>query len=117
MDYPEYQTEEHLIDALLRYLMISKIGLLQWVNFFVRDKIIDPSVLSTDSTLIKAKGHLWHKSSMKKKVVPRSGIDTDARWGFSHTKSWVFGYKLHMVANTGSINSTTLSRLYYRQHT
>ena len=73
-------------------------------ELFVRDKIIDPSVLSTDSTLIKAKGHLWHKSSMKKKVVPRSGIDTDARWGFSHTKSWVFGYKLHMVANTGSIN-------------
>ena len=103
MDYPEYQTEEHLIDALLRYLMISKIGLLQWVNFFVRDKIIDPSVLSTDSTLIKAKGHLWHKSSMKKKVIPRSGIDTDARWGFSHTKGWVFGYKLHMVASTGSI--------------
>ena len=103
MDYPEYQTEEHLIDALLRYLMISKIGLLQWVNFLYSDKIIDPSVLSTDSTLIKAKGHLWHKSSMKKKVVPRSGIDTDARWGFSHTKGWVFGYKLHMVASTGSI--------------
>jgi Transposase DDE domain len=72
-------------------------------ELFVRDKIIDPSVLSTDSTLIKAKGHLWHKSSMKKKVVPRSGIDTDARWGFSHTKGWVFGYKLHMVASTGSI--------------
>ena len=38
-------------------------------ELFVPDKIIDPSVLSTDSTLIKAKGHLWHKSSMKKKVV------------------------------------------------
>ena len=72
-------------------------------ELFVSDKIIDPSVLSTDSTLIKAKGHLWHKSSMKKKEVPRSGIDTDARWGFSHTKGWVFGYKLHMVASTGSI--------------
>jgi hypothetical protein len=24
-----------------------------------------------------------------------SGIDTDARWGFSHGKGWVFGYKLH----------------------
>ncbi len=23
---------------------------------------------------------------MKKGIVPRSGIDTDARWGFSHTK-------------------------------
>ena len=72
-------------------------------KLFVRDKIIDPCVLSTDSTLIKAKGHVWHRSSMKTKVIPRSGIDTDARWGFSHTKGWIFGYKLHLVASTGSV--------------
>jgi hypothetical protein len=100
----EYQAEEHLIDVLLRYLEILKTDLLQWVNFFfVREKIIDPSVLSADSTLVKAKGHVWHKSSMKKKVVPRSGIDTDAMWGFSHTKGWIFGYKLHLIASTGSV--------------
>ena len=40
---------------------------------------------------------------MKKKVVPRSGIDTDARWGFSQTKGWIFGYKLHLISSTGSI--------------
>ena len=73
------------------------------MNFFVRDKIIDPSILSTDGTLIKAQGYVWHKSSMKKKVLPRSGIDTDARWGFSHTKGWIFGYKLHLISSTGSI--------------
>ena len=67
-------------------------------KLFVHDKIIDPSILSTDSTLIKAKGHVWHKSSMKKKVVPYSGIDTDAMWGFSHTKGWIFGYKLHLIS-------------------
>jgi len=72
-------------------------------DLFVRDKIINPSVLSTDGTLIKAKGYVWHKSSMTEGVVPRSGIDIDARWGFSHTKGWIFGYKLHMVASTGSI--------------
>jgi Transposase DDE domain len=36
-------------------------------------------------------------------VIPHSGIDTDAMWGFSHTKGWIFGYKLHLVASTGSI--------------
>ena len=72
-------------------------------ELFVRDKIIDPSILSTDSTLIKAQDYVWHKSSMKKKVLPRSGIDTDARWGFSHTKGWIFGYKLHLISSTGSI--------------
>jgi Transposase DDE domain len=35
--------------------------------------------------------------------VPRSGIDTDAKWGFSHTKGWIFGYKLHMISSTASI--------------
>jgi hypothetical protein len=72
-------------------------------ELFVCDKIIDPSVLSTNSTLIKARGYVWHKSSMVEGVVPRSGIDTDAMWGFSHTKGWIFGYKLHMISSTGSI--------------
>ena len=40
---------------------------------------------------------------MIKGVIPRSGIDTDARWGFSHTKGWIFGYKLHITASTGSL--------------
>ncbi len=72
-------------------------------ELFVCEKIIDPSILSADSTLIKAKGHVWHKSSMEERVVPRSGIDTDAMWGFSHTKGWIFGYKLHLISSTGSI--------------
>ena len=40
---------------------------------------------------------------MEEGVVPRSGIDTDAMWGFSHTKGWIFGYKLHLISSTGSI--------------
>ncbi|MGB9168027.1 MAG: transposase [Nitrososphaeraceae archaeon] len=38
---------------------------------------------------------------MNKRVIPHSGIDTDARWGFSHTKDWIFGYKLHLITSTG----------------
>jgi hypothetical protein len=34
---------------------------------------------------------------------PYSGIDTDARWGYSHTKEWIFGYKLHMISSTDSV--------------
>ena len=36
------------------------------VKLFVRDKIVDPHILSTDSTLIKAKGYVWYKSSMRR---------------------------------------------------
>ena len=70
---------------------------------FVKEKFVDPYIIATDSTLLRAKGRPWHKSSMIKGVVPCSGIDTDARWGFSHTKQWIFGYKLHLVSSTGSL--------------
>ena len=40
---------------------------------------------------------------MIKGIVPRSGIDIDARWGFSHSKGWIFGYKLHITSSTGSL--------------
>jgi hypothetical protein len=70
---------------------------------FVKEKFVDPYIVTIDSTLLRAKGHLWHKSSMIKGIVPCSGIDTDARWGFSHTKGWIFGYKLHLISSTGSL--------------
>jgi hypothetical protein len=40
---------------------------------------------------------------MKKGEVPCPGIDTDARWGYSHTKGWIFGYKLHLTCTTDKI--------------
>ena len=53
---------------------------------FVAEGIVDTSITAIDSTLLKAKDSVWHKSSMKKGIVPCPGIDTDARWwGYSHT--------------------------------
>jgi hypothetical protein len=70
---------------------------------FVTEGMADPSITAIDSTLIKAKGSVWHKSSMKKGIVPCPGIDTDARWGYSRTKEgWIFGYKLHLISSTAS---------------
>ena len=46
---------------------------------------------------------VWDCFVYCKGIVPRSGIDTDARWGFSHTKGWIFGYKLHITSSTGSL--------------
>ncbi len=70
---------------------------------FVADGLANPSITAIDSTLLKAKGSVWHKSSMEKGIVPCSGIDTDARWDYSHTKGWIFGYKLHLTCTTGKI--------------
>jgi hypothetical protein len=71
-------------------------------NLFVVEGLVKPYIIAIDSTLLKSKGHVWHASSMKEGIIPRSGIDTDARWGVSHTRGWIFGYKLHMMCNTDS---------------
>jgi hypothetical protein len=52
-------------------------------ELFVCDNLVDPYIVTTDSTLlIKANGSVWHTSSMiEELLIPRSaGIDTDARW-------------------------------------
>jgi hypothetical protein len=72
-------------------------------SLFVKEKLIDPYIIAIDSTLLRAKGHLWHKLSMIKGAVHRSGIDTHARCGFSHTRQWIFGHKLHITSSTGSL--------------
>jgi len=80
---------KHMIDAMAMLL--------------VKEGLVDPFIVSIDSSLLKARGHVWHRSSMEKNEIPCSGIDTDGRWGFSRTKGWVFGYKLHITSSTGSL--------------
>ena len=70
---------------------------------FAAEGMADPSIAAVDSTLIKAKGSVWHKSSMEKGIVPCPGIDTDVRWGYSHTKGWIFGYKLHLTCTADDL--------------
>jgi len=73
-------------------------------NKFVMDSLVNVDIVSVDSTMIRAKnGHVWHRKQMISRKVPRSGIDTDARWGFSGTKGWLYGYKLHMSCSTGPL--------------
>ena len=40
---------------------------------------------------------------MKQNRLPISGIDTDAKWGYSKSKGWIFGYKIHMSCSTGKL--------------
>ena len=97
---PDRRTFDRRLSTISVYIKerISSMG-----NLFVNERLVDPYIVAIHRTLLRAKGHLWHKSSMIKGIIPRSGIDTDARWGFSHTKGWIFGYKLHITASTGSL--------------
>ena len=79
---------------------------------FVKERLVDPYIVSVDSTLLKAKGHVWHKSSMIKGIVPRSGIDTDARWGIqSHQRLDIWLQTTYDIKYWFSYN-TSISRFY-----
>ncbi len=92
---PDRRTFDRLLKTISTDIKerISTMGYL----FIGEGLVVEPSITAVDSTLLKAKGSVWHKSSMKKGIISRSGIDSDARWGYSHTKGWISGYKLHLT--------------------
>ena len=58
---------------------------------------------AVDSTVLRAKGGVWHKKDREKGVVPHSSIDTEAHWTKSGWHGWVYGWKLHIVATVAAV--------------
>jgi Transposase DDE domain len=50
-----------------------------------------------DSTVLIARGGVWHKKDREKGEVPHTSIDTQAHWTKSGWHGWVYGWKLHLV--------------------
>jgi transposase len=76
----------------------------QLTNKAQEQELIDLSITSTDSTLMKANGNLWHKKNMITNELPACGnIDTDAHWGKSGCKGWTFGYALFSLVACGPL--------------
>ena len=53
--------------------------------------------VALDSTVLRAKGGVWHKKDKKVGKVPHSSIDTEADWTKSGWHGWVYGWKLHLA--------------------
>ena len=95
--------DRRTLDRRFKTLPVSQIISTMGNRFLSEELIDDVSTTSIDSTLIKAAGPVWHKSDMKQNRLPITGIDTDAKWGYSKSKGWVFGYKLHMSCSTDKL--------------
>ena len=50
--------------------------------------------VALDSTLLRARGGVWHKKDREAGVVPHTSIDTEAAWTKSGWHGWVYGWKL-----------------------
>jgi len=53
--------------------------------------------VAIDSTVLRARGGLWHQKHREKGEVPHTSIDTEAHWTKSGWHGWVYGWKLHVV--------------------
>ncbi len=56
-----------------------------------------------DSTVLRARGGVWHKKDREAGEVPHSSIDTEAHWTKSGWHGWVYGWKLHIVATVAQV--------------
>ena len=56
-----------------------------------------------DSTILRARGGVWHKKDREAGVVPHTALDTEAHWTKSGWHGWVYGWKLHVACIVGSV--------------
>ncbi len=56
-----------------------------------------------DSTVLRAKGGVWHKKDKERGKVPHTAIDTEAGWTKSGWHGWVYGWKLHLAISVGTV--------------
>jgi hypothetical protein len=56
-----------------------------------------------DSTVLAARGGVWHKKHREAGVVPHSLIDTEAHWTHSGWHGWVDGWKLHLATTVAAV--------------
>jgi hypothetical protein len=70
--------------------------------------LIDPwadggHAVAIDSTVLHARGGVWHTKHREAGVVPHTSIDTEAGWTKSGWHGWVYGWKLHLVTTVAAV--------------
>ena len=59
--------------------------------------------VAIDSTVLRARGGVWHQKHRQKGEVPHTSIDTQAHWTKSGWHGWVYGWKLHVVSVVAAV--------------
>jgi hypothetical protein len=59
--------------------------------------------VAIDSTVLRARGGVWHQQDRAAGVVPHTSIDTEAHWTKSGWHGWVYGWKLHVVTTVAGV--------------
>lgn len=62
------------------------------------NSVVPTDKIAVDSTILEAKGIPAQKNNPG--IIP---TDSDASWGYSDTKGFIYGYKLHLASTVGKV--------------
>ena len=101
--FPARRTGERRLKALPDTLPAQIGSLGQHLVTLIQPWATCGRAAAIDSTVLRARGGVWHKKDRAAGVVPHSSIDPEAHWTKSGWHGWVYGWKLHRVATVAGV--------------
>ncbi len=96
--YPTRRTWERRLKALPAKLPAQLGCLGRHLVHLIKPWAHTGRAVVVDSTILRAKGLVWHKAERERGDVPDTRIDTEAHWARSGWHGWVYGWKLHIIS-------------------
>jgi hypothetical protein len=97
--YPCRRTFERRLNAIPASLP-AQIGCLgRYLVRLIQPWVHEGRAAALDSTILQARGGVWHKKDREAGIVPHTSIDTEAHWTKSGWHGWVYGWLRHEVAS------------------
>ena len=110
-EFPSRRTWERRLKALPETLP-TRIGLLgRHLVALIRPWARWGRAVALDSTVLRARGGVWHKKDREAAKVPHTSIDTEAHWTKSGWHGWVYGWKLHLATTVAGVWIPRAARL------
>ena len=96
--FPSRRTWERQMFAIPQTLPLQIGCLGRHLVELIQPWITSGRAVAIDSTILRARGGVWHQKHREKGELPHSSIDPEAHWTKSGWHGWVYGWKLHVVS-------------------
>lgn len=101
--YPTRRTWERRLAALPAILPAQVACLGRHLVALIQPWATCGRAAAIDSTVLRARGGVWHKQDREAGEVPHTSIDTEAHWTKSGWHGWVYGWKLHLATTVAGV--------------
>jgi len=101
--YPTRRTRERRLKTMPATSPAQKACLGRYLVALLQPWAVAGRAVAVDSTILLAKGGVWHRKDRNQGIVPHTSIDTEAHWTKSGWHGWCYGCKLHLVATVAAV--------------